>query len=120
MTADCVDRARERAGVSSYEGRLELTWTNKPLRLLASEDGSYEWVLPAHYRVAEVRLLDDVATIGDIGDQNVEATTGIEPVYAVLQTAPWTTRARRLVSSRWLPREDSNLGSRIQSPLSYH
>ena len=27
--------------------------------------------------------------------QIVEATTGIEPVYAVLQTAPWTTRARR-------------------------
>ena len=25
----------------------------------------------------------------------MEATTGIEPVYAVLQTAPWTTRARR-------------------------
>ena len=50
----------------------------------------------------------------------VEATTGIEPVYAVLQTAPWTTRARRHTSFGWLPREDSNLGSRIQSPLSYH
>ena len=50
----------------------------------------------------------------------LEATTGIEPVYAVLQTAPWTTRARRHASIRWLPREDSNLGSRIQSPLSYH
>jgi hypothetical protein len=31
-----------------------------------------------------------------------------------------TTRARRLRPLRWLPREDSNLGSRIQSPLSYH
>ena len=35
---------------------------------------------------------------------SLEATTGIEPVYAVLQTAPWTTRARRLVSSLAAPR----------------
>ncbi len=35
----------------TYEGRLELTWTNKPLRLLAHEDGSYEWVSPSDYRV---------------------------------------------------------------------
>ncbi len=47
-----------------YEGKLELTWTNKHLRLLAHEDGSYEWVEPADYRVAEVRLLDDVDTVG--------------------------------------------------------
>jgi adenine-specific DNA-methyltransferase len=47
-----------------YEGRLELTWTNKPLRLLADEDGAYEWVPPADYRVAEVRLLDDAGTVG--------------------------------------------------------
>lgn len=52
--------------------------------------------------------------------QMLEATAGIEPAYAVLQTAPWTTRARRPDASHWLPREDSNLGSRIQSPLSYH
>lgn len=48
-------------------GKLELTWTNKHLRLLAHDDGSYEWVQPADYRVAEVRLLDDVGTIGEIG-----------------------------------------------------
>lgn len=48
-----------------YQGRLELTWTNKQLRLLAHEDGSYEWVNPADYRVAEVRLLHDVSVIGD-------------------------------------------------------
>jgi adenine-specific DNA-methyltransferase len=50
-----------------YEGRLELTWTNKPLRLLAHEDGSYEWVSPSDYRVAEVRILHDVATVGEVG-----------------------------------------------------
>lgn len=53
--------------MSSYHGRLELTWTNKDLRLLAHEDGSYEWVNPADYRVAEVRLLHDVTAVGDVG-----------------------------------------------------
>src|SRR5437762_3352864 len=53
--------------VGSYDGRLELTWTNKSRRLLAYDDGAYEWVDPADYRVAEVRLLDDAATIGDVG-----------------------------------------------------
>jgi adenine-specific DNA-methyltransferase len=53
--------------LNSYQGRLELTWTNKPLRLLAHEDGGYEWVPPSDYRVAEVRLLDDVATVGTVG-----------------------------------------------------
>jgi adenine-specific DNA-methyltransferase len=53
--------------VGSYQGRLELTWTNKPLRLLAHEDGRYEWVSPSDYRVAEVRLLDDLSTVGEVG-----------------------------------------------------
>jgi adenine-specific DNA-methyltransferase len=52
---------------SPYDGRLELTWTNKALRLLAHEDGSYEWVPPADFRVSEVRLLHDVTTVGDVG-----------------------------------------------------
>jgi adenine-specific DNA-methyltransferase len=47
-----------------YSGRLELTWTNKDQRLLAHDDGSYEWLPPADYRVAEVRLLDDAGTVG--------------------------------------------------------
>lgn len=53
--------------MGSYQGRLELTWTNKHLRLLAHEDGRYEWVPPSDYRVAEVRLLDDVTTVGEVG-----------------------------------------------------
>jgi adenine-specific DNA-methyltransferase len=56
----------EGLAVGSYEGRLELTWTNKPLRLLAHEDGRYEWVSPSDYRVAEVRLLDDLTTVGEV------------------------------------------------------
>ena len=53
--------------MGQYQGRLELTWTNKHLRLLAHEDGSYEWVDPSDYRVAEVRLLHDVTTVGEVG-----------------------------------------------------
>ena len=51
----------------TYDGRLELTWTNKHLRLLAHEDGSYEWVSPSDYRVAEVRLLNKAAAVGEVG-----------------------------------------------------
>jgi adenine-specific DNA-methyltransferase len=58
--------AGEWLAVGSYQGRLELTWTNKPLRLLAHEDGRYEWVSPSDYRVAEVRLLDDLTTVGEV------------------------------------------------------
>lgn len=51
--------------MTAYEGRLELTWTNKHLSLLAHEDGSYEWVPPSDYRVAEVRLLHDADGVGE-------------------------------------------------------
>ena len=40
----------------------------------------------------------------------MEATTGIEPVYAVLQTAPWPLGHVATDAYGWLPREDSNLG----------
>jgi adenine-specific DNA-methyltransferase len=46
-------------------GKLELTWTNKHLRLLSNEDGGYTWVQPSDYRVAEVRLLHDVEEVGE-------------------------------------------------------
>jgi adenine-specific DNA-methyltransferase len=52
--------------VPSYEGSLELSWTNKHLRLLAHEDGSYEWLDPSDYRVAEIRLLHDLDTVGQV------------------------------------------------------
>jgi len=59
--------------VTDYEGRLELTWTNKALRLLAHEDGNYQWVPPGDFRVAEVRLLHDVAEVGEVGPVNDRA-----------------------------------------------
>ena len=47
-----------------------MTWTNKALRLLAHEDGAYEWVPLADYRVAEVRLLHDAGTVGETADDD--------------------------------------------------
>ena len=51
--------------VARYSGTLELSWTNKHLRLLAEEDGAYQWVPPSDYRVAEIRLLDEAGTVGE-------------------------------------------------------
>lgn len=55
------------SGPGGPSGRLELTWANKSLRLLAHEDGSYEWIDPGHYRFAEVRLLHHHSTVGEVG-----------------------------------------------------
>src|SRR5205085_870936 len=59
--------------MTEYEGRLELTWTNKHLRLLAHEDGSYEWVQPEDYRVAEVRLLQTLGIVGTARSEDKRA-----------------------------------------------
>lgn len=50
-------------------GRLELTWANKDKSLLSHDDGSYEWVGKRDRRVAEVRLLQDAGTVGEVHDQ---------------------------------------------------
>lgn len=55
----------------TYQGRLELTWTNKTKCLLARSDGTYEWVDPTDYRVAEVRLLQPVETFGTDPSDNL-------------------------------------------------
>jgi len=64
--------------VPRYEGRLELTWTNKDQCLLAHDDGSYEWLPPSDYRVAEVRLLDDVRSVGATTKQRAADNLFIE------------------------------------------
>lgn len=56
---------------AKYQGRLELTWTNKHKRLLAQPDGTYEWVTPADYRVAEIRLLQPAETHDDNPNDNL-------------------------------------------------
>lgn len=56
--------------MAAHEGRLELTWTNKHKRLLAHEDGRYEWLPPTDYRVAEVRLLHDAGTVGEVSAED--------------------------------------------------
>ncbi|MGH9026817.1 MAG: site-specific DNA-methyltransferase [Acidimicrobiia bacterium] len=62
---------------STYSGRLELTWTNKDMRLLAHEDGRYEWVPASDYRVAETRLLHNVASVGDVGPDPTRASDNL-------------------------------------------
>ena len=64
-------KPRGRKGSHTPGGRLELTWTNKDWRLLAREDGSWDWVKPSDYRVAEVRLLHHVAKAGDPSSENL-------------------------------------------------
>lgn len=61
----------------SYQGRLELTWTNKAQSLLAHDDGSYQWVPSTDYRVAEVRLLHGAATVGVAGSERDRARSNL-------------------------------------------
>lgn len=89
-----------------HEGRLELTWTNKDKRLLAYEDGSYVWVPPSDYRVAEVRLLDDAGTVGEVSPPYTRAAdnllirgdalrvVAVHPHRPVLPKQPLYPRAR--------------------------
>lgn len=62
---------------ASYSGRLELTWTNKDRTLLAHDDQTYEWVEPADYRVSEVRLLQDVAAVGETAPVQTRAADNL-------------------------------------------
>lgn len=55
--------------MTENKGRLELTWSNKDRALLSREDGSYEWVPKRDHRVAEVRLLRDAGSVGEVHEQ---------------------------------------------------
>jgi len=68
-----------------YHGRLELTWTNKDLCLLAHADGSYEWVPPTDYRVAEVRLLHEVARVGEEDDNLLINGDALSALHALAE-----------------------------------
>lgn len=48
-----------------HSGRLELTWTNKDKALLSTGDGRYDYTFvdPSDYRVAEVRLLQELGRV---------------------------------------------------------
>ena len=58
---------------SKNTGRLELTWSNKERALLSREDGSYEWVPKRDHRVAEIRLLRDAGTVGEVHSEDDRA-----------------------------------------------
>ena len=49
-------------------GRLELTWANKGLRLLAHDDESFTWVDRSDWRTNEVRLLRELEVVGEPSD----------------------------------------------------
>jgi adenine-specific DNA-methyltransferase len=63
--------------VRPFEGKLELTWTNKDRKLLAHADNTYEWVAPEDERVAEVRLLNNVTTVGDTNGDKKRAADNL-------------------------------------------
>ena len=64
--------------MSEYHGQLELTWTNKDERLIAEgEYSSYSWVPPSDYRAAEVRLLNNIATVGDCRSDSSRASDNL-------------------------------------------
>lgn len=46
---------------------------HKSQRLLSHEDGSYEWTQAGDYRVAEVRLLHNVTTVGEVAAEKARA-----------------------------------------------
>lgn len=48
--------------------RLQLTWKNKDLRLLNHGASTYEWVEPRDWRVSEVRILQETAQVGEVGE----------------------------------------------------
>lgn len=73
----------------SYHGRLELTWTNKDLCLLAHDDGSYEWLPPTDYRVAEVRLLREAAEVGDSPDNLLIRGDALSALHALAELQPY-------------------------------
>ncbi len=52
--------------ITKHSGALGLTWANKSLRLLAHDEGNYEWVDPSDFRVSEVRLLHSVSRVGEV------------------------------------------------------
>jgi len=58
-------------------GRLELTWTNKHLALLADALGGYEWLPPTDYRIAETRLLRTTGSYGRTSRESKRASDNL-------------------------------------------
>ncbi|MFN8204490.1 MAG: site-specific DNA-methyltransferase [Solirubrobacteraceae bacterium] len=72
-----------------YHGRLELTWTNKDLCLLAHEDGSYEWVPHTDYRVAEVRLLHEAGEVGSGPDNLLISGDALNALHSLAEISAY-------------------------------
>lgn len=69
-------------------GKLELTWSNKDMRLLSHDDVSYEWVDPSDWRVSEVRLLREDSTVGAAASGNLLVQGDALHALAALSVLP--------------------------------
>lgn len=79
-------------------GRLELTWANKDRRLLARDDGSYDWLPPTDHRVAEVRLLRDAGSVGETTSGDPTSDSLLirgDPLYALTALTELPEYAKR-------------------------
>jgi adenine-specific DNA-methyltransferase len=54
-------------------GRLGLSWINKDRSLITAPNGGYEWVDRDDFRVTETRLLQNVASVGEVSDEGKRA-----------------------------------------------
>jgi adenine-specific DNA-methyltransferase len=73
-------------------GRLELTWTNKHLRLLSHGANTYEWCDPEDFRVAEVRLLHEVEVVGEPSDNLLIQGDAMHALDALLRIPEYQSK----------------------------
>lgn len=89
------ENSEQTTGTTSpaHSGRLELTWTNKDERLVSHEDGSYQWVPAADYRVAEVRLLHEAGSVGEAKADNLLIRgDALHALNSLAELAPYEER----------------------------
>ena len=71
MASWILSRSRSGRSRRADTGHIELTWTNKDLRLLSHDADTYEWAEPTNWRVTEVRTLRHRETVGESGSGNL-------------------------------------------------
>lgn len=71
-------------------GRLTLSWANKDKALISDGDGGYEWIERDDPRAREVRVLDEVARVGDaageVSDNLLIRGDSLDALRALVET----------------------------------
>ena len=79
-------------------GRLALTWFNQDKAVLPDADGGYEWVECDDPRVTEVRLLEEVARVGEVSgtpdDNLLIHGDSYDALLALVRTPEYAERYR--------------------------